>query len=125
VCEQVGAYQVRTRWLRITKLSVGSNNWKSNFFSNHSQIFDQIPPWLENVFLFPSEDLFKSNLRRALEIVKDSSPCNTQLWVMNFNRFTLKKDYQEQEWENPFQSLIELFDSLRVFERSPNQMRAT
>jgi hypothetical protein len=64
-------------------------------------------------------------LRRALEIVKDSSPCNTQLWVMNFNRFTLKKDYQEQEWENPFQSLIELFDSLRVFERSPNQMRVT
>lgn len=38
----MGAYQVRTRWLRITKLSVGSNNWKSNFFGTYGDGMIQI-----------------------------------------------------------------------------------
>jgi hypothetical protein len=68
---------MRANWLGITKLSIRANDWESDFLPNHSQIFDQILSWLQNIFFFPGKDLFETDLCRALKIIKNSSSSHT------------------------------------------------
>jgi hypothetical protein len=56
---------------------MGAGHRESDFSSHHAKIFNEILARLQEVLLFPGENLKKSSLRGALKVIDDSSACNT------------------------------------------------